>query len=120
MANDGIEHRVYGMAFGRVYPLYLAKVARKGRTQAELDAVIGWLTGHTPASLAEVVARGDDLRRFFAEAPRMHPDADKITGVVCGVRVEAVTDPLMREIRCLDKLVDELARGKALAKIFSR
>jgi hypothetical protein len=115
--GEQTPHRIFAMAFARVYPLYLAKVTKKGRTQAELDAVICWLTGHSVTSLAEVVARGDDFTRFFGEAPRMHPDADKITGVVCGVRVEAVTDPLMRDIRRLDKLVDELARGKALAAI---
>ena len=111
------EHRVYGMRFGSVYPLYVAKAEQKGRSKAEVDEIIGWLTGSDPEGLAAVVADGTTFRDFFAAAPGMNPDRARITGVVCGVRVEEVEDPLMREIRYLDKLVDELARGKAMAKI---
>lgn len=105
------------MAVAKVYPLYLAKVGKKGRSQAELDAVIFWLTGHDAAGLAAVLAEGIDFRRFFAEAPAMNPLRDRVTGVICGVRIEAIADPLMREIRILDKLVDELAKGRPLAKV---
>jgi len=109
-------HRVFRTAFGAVYPLYLAKVEKKGRTQAELDAVLTWLTGFDAAAIAAHVAAGTDFAGFFAAAT-LHPRADAVTGVVCGVRVEAVEDPLMRKIRILDKLVDELAKGRALEKV---
>ena len=110
------EHRIYSMAFASVYPLYLAKMERKGRTQAELDAVIRWLTGFDQAELERHLASGTTFADFFAAA-RLNPNAGLITGVVCGVRVQDIEDPLMRQIRYLDKLVDELAKGRALEKV---
>lgn len=110
-------HRVYGMAFAKVYPLYLQKVAKKGRSQAELDEVIAWLTGHAGEGLSRVLEEGWSMERFFAEAPAFNPLAERITGLVCGVRVEAVEEPLMKQIRQLDKLVDELAKGKKMGSI---
>ena len=112
-----MAHRIYGMSVAKVYPAWLAKVERKGRNRAELDAAICWLTGHDPDSLATVLAEGPTLERFFAEAPRMNPARDRVTGVICGVRIEAIDEPLMREIRILDKLVDELAKGRPMAKV---
>lgn len=112
-----MAHRIYSMSFASVYPLYLAKLERKGRTKAELDQVIGWLTGHDGASLAHVLAEGHDFRRFFAEAPALNPVREQVTGVICGVRIEKIEEPLMREIRILDKLVDELAKGRPMAKV---
>jgi hypothetical protein len=109
--------RVFAMPFASVYPLYVQKAAKKGRTQAEVDEVIGWLTGYRGAQLRRALDDRRDLEAFFARAPRMNPDARLITGVVCGVRVEDVADPLMQKIRWLDKLVDELAKGKKLASI---
>ena len=108
--------RIFTMPFVKVYPLYVAKVEKKGRTKAEVDQVIAWLTGFDEAALARHLADGTTFDDFFAEA-ELHPNASLITGVVCGVRVEAVEDPLMQKIRYLDKLVDELARGKALHKV---
>ena len=108
--------RIFGTAFAVVYPLYLKKVERKGRTKAELDRVITWLTGFDQETLDRHIADGTTFERFFAAAP-MNPDASLITGVVCGIRVEDVEDPLMKQIRYLDKLVDELAKGKALEKV---
>ncbi|MCC7139818.1 MAG: DUF2200 domain-containing protein [Planctomycetes bacterium] len=109
--------RVFRMPFATVYPLYVAKAGKKGRTPAEVDEVIRWLTGYTAAGLAKQVARKVDFETFFREAPAMNPKAALVTGVVCGVRVEEVADPLMRDIRRLDKLVDELAKGRPMAKI---
>ena len=111
------EHRIFAMPFAKVYPLYVQKAERKGRTRAEVDAAIRWLTGYTQAGLEGQVAREVDFTTFFAEAPAMNPRRELVTGVVCGVRVEEVPDPLMRQIRILDKLIDELARGKAMEKI---
>jgi len=108
--------RIFGTAFAAVYPLYLTKVERKGRTKAELDQVITWLTGFDEATLDRHIADGTTFAEFFAAAP-MNPNASLITGVVCGIRVEDVEDPLMKQIRYLDKLVDELAKGKALEKV---
>lgn len=110
------QHRVYSMTVASVYPLYVAKVERKGRTQDELDAVIRWLTGFDERELRRHLADGTTFADFFAEA-RLNPDAGLITGVICGVRVEAIEDPLMQKIRYLDKLVDELAKGRALEKV---
>ena len=110
-------HRVFAMPFARVYPLYIQKVERKGRTRTEVDQVIRWLTGYTAAGLKAQVDQEVDFATFFAKAPKFNPKAKLITGVVCGVRVEDIEDPLMRRIRYLDKLVDELARGKAMEKI---
>ena len=111
------DHRVYAMAFAKVYPMYVQKAERKGRTRAEVDQVICWLTGYDAQGLKDKLDRQTDFRTFFAEAPAFNPASELITGVVCGVRVENVEDPLMRRIRMLDKLVDELAKGKAMAKV---
>ena len=110
-------HRIFGASFASIYPLYVTKVERKGRTGAEVDEVIAWLTGYDPDGLATAIADDRDLETFFAKAPRMNPHAGLITGTVCGVRVEEIEDPLMQKIRYLDKLVDELARGKKMAAI---
>ncbi|WP_291377737.1 DUF2200 domain-containing protein [Demequina sp.] len=109
-------HRIFGMPFATVYPLYVTKVERKGRTQAELDQVIEWLTGFDKAALDRHLEAGTTFEEFFADAT-LHPNAALITGVICGVRVEQIEDPLMQKIRYLDKLVDELARGKAVEKV---
>jgi len=111
------KHRLYGMAFASVYPAYVAKAEKKGRTRAEVDEIILWLTGFTPEAFAAQLAEKKDFETFFAEAPAMNPARADIKGTVCGVRVEEVADPLMREIRYLDKLIDELAKGKAMEKI---
>ncbi len=108
--------RVAKMAFGSVYPLYIEKVQRKGRTVAELDEAIRWLTGFDDAELQRRIADGTTFADFFADA-RLNPSAELITGVVCGVRVEEIEDPFMRRVRYLDKLVDEIARGKAMEKV---
>ncbi len=112
-----MTHRVYKMSFASVYPHYVAKAEKKGRTKAELNEIIRWLTGYSQPQLEAVLASGKDLETFFAEAPALNPKRALITGVVCGIRVENIEDPLMREIRYLDKLVDELARGKKMASI---
>ncbi|MEO1782979.1 DUF2200 domain-containing protein [Enterococcus diestrammenae] len=111
------DPKVYHMTFASIYPLYVNKVERKDRTQAELDEVLRWLTGYTQEQLLAQIAVAVDLEQFFAEAPRLNPNRTLIKGVVCGVRVENIEEPLMQEIRYMDKLVDELAKGKALAKI---
>jgi hypothetical protein len=111
------NERVYKMAFASVYPLYVQKVERKGRTQADVDAVVCWLTGYELAGLQSQIAAGVNFEDFFAQAPLLNPNASKVTGVVCGVRVEQIEDSLMRQIRTLDKLVDELAKGKTLEKV---
>ena len=112
-----MSQNVFKMAFARIYPLWVNKVEKKGRSQAELDEVIAWLTGYAPEGLAEALADGRDLESFFAQAPALSPNRHLIKGVVCGVRVEEVEDPLMRELRYMDKLVDELARGKKMESI---
>jgi hypothetical protein len=109
--------RIFKMAFAKVYPLYVQKAGRKGRTKEEVDAVIRWLTGYDQAGLERQIEQGHDFETFFAQAPGMHPNTSLITGVVCGVRVEAVDDPLMQKIRYLDKLIDELAKGRTMEKI---
>lgn len=111
------EHKVFQMEFEKIYGLLLDKVERKGRTREELDRVIGWLTGYAPPELEQLRQGGATYGAFLQRAPRPNPARMQIKGVVCGVRVEAVADPLMREARCLDKLVDELARGKPMEKI---
>ena len=111
------KHKIFAMRFAKVYPLYVAKAERKGRTRAEVDEIICWLTGYTQDALDALAQSDTDIAGFFADAPAINPDRALIKGVVCGVRVEEVEHPLMREIRYLDKLVDELARGKAMAKI---
>ena len=111
------EHRIFSTSVASVYPHYVAKAERKGRTKTEVDEIIMWLTGYDQSGLDAQLADGTDFRAFFADAPAMNPARRAITGVVCGVRVEQVEDPLMQEIRYLDKLIDELAKGKAMAKI---
>ena len=110
-------HRIFATAFASVYPHYVQKAERKQRTKAEVDRIICWLTGYDAAGLARQLERRADVATFFAEAPAMHPNTAMITGVVCGVRVEAVQDPLMQQIRWLDKLIDELAKGRAMERI---
>ena len=114
------EHPVFSMSFAKVYPLLVQKAERRGRTKAEVDEVICWLTGYDADGLQSQIDKGVDLATFYAEAPCMHPNRDLIKGVVCGVRVENVEDPLMKKIRQLDKLVDELAKGKAMEKILRK
>ncbi|MGH8494345.1 MAG: DUF2200 domain-containing protein [Moraxellaceae bacterium] len=110
-------HKIFSTAFAKVYPLYLQKAERKGRTKAEVDELICWLTAYSPTGIEQQIAQNHDFETFFAQAPAINPHAALIKGVVCGVRVEDVTDPLMQKIRYLDKLIDELAKGKALDKI---
>ena len=111
------RHAIFAMPFAKVYPMYVQKAERKGRTKAEVDQIICWLTGYDPARLQQQIDLKVDFDTFFNEAPALHPNRAMIQGVVCGVRVETVEDPLMQNIRYLDKLVDELAKGKAMAKI---
>ena len=111
------KHRIYTTSFASVYPLYVSKAERKGRTKSEVDTVLTWLTGYSPKQLDDQIQRGVDFEAFFAQAPKLNPLRLLIKGVVCGVRVENVEEPLMREIRYLDKLVDELAKGKGMEKI---
>lgn len=109
--------RVFAMPFASIHPLYVNKAEKKGRTKQEVNKVICWLTGYSPQALTGQIKRETSLETFFNEAPQLHANADKITGVVCGVRVEEVEHPLMRKIRYMDKLVDELARGRPMEKI---
>ena len=111
------KHRIYTTSFASVYPHYVQKAEKKGRTRQEVDEVICWLTGYSPSALADQVERRTDFETFFDDAPSLHPNVSKITGVVCGVRIEEIEDPLMRKVRYLDKLVDELARGRPMEKI---
>ena len=113
-------HPVFSMSMAKVYPLLVQKVERKGRTKAEVDKVICWLTGYDADGLQSQIDKGVDLTTFYAEAPNMNPNRDLIKGVVCGIRVENVEDPLMKKIRQLDKLVDELVKGKAMEKILRK
>jgi hypothetical protein len=114
MKND---HRFPMMKFSKVYPLYVAKVERKNRSREEVDQVICWLTGYSKTDLEQQIKSESDFEAFFAEAPGIHPNSSLITGVVCGVRVEEIQDPLVQKVRFLDKLIDELAKGKALEKV---
>ena len=111
------KHRIFTTSFSSVYPHYVRKAEAKGRTRQEVDDVICWLTGYDASALAEQIERKTDFETFFAEAPAMHPNVGKITGTICGVRIEEIEDPLMRNIRYLDKLVDELAKGRPMQKI---
>ncbi|WDR01945.1 DUF2200 domain-containing protein [Devosia algicola] len=111
------KHRIYTTSFASIYLLYLAKAEKKGRTKSEVDEIIRWLTGYNPQQLASALSDGTDFETFFADAPQMNPARRLIKGVICGIRVEDIKEPTMQEIRYLDKLVDELARGKAMAKI---
>lgn len=109
--------RVFAYTFASIYPMYVQKVEKKGRAKAELDEVLCWLTGYDAKGLHKQIDSKCDLKTFFAEAPRMHPNAMLVSGMVCGVRIEEIEDPLMRDIRRMDKLVDELAKGRAMVKI---
>ena len=110
-------HRIFTMPFASVYPHYLKKAEKKGRTQEEVDQVIGWLLGYSPAALARQIERKVDFATFFGEAPALNPNASKITGTICGVRIAEIENPLMKNIRYMDKLVDELAKGRPMEKI---
>jgi len=111
------KHRIFTTEFSKVYPLYVQKAERKNRTKDEVDQIICWLTGYNQAGLKKQIEQQNDFETFFAQAPAIHPNGSLIKGVVCGVRVEEVDDPLMQKIRYLDKLIDELAKGKAMEKI---
>ncbi|HZV68601.1 MAG TPA: DUF2200 domain-containing protein [Saprospiraceae bacterium] len=112
--------RVYKMSFASVYPLYLQKAEKKGRTKSEVDAVIFWLTGYDQKTLQQQIDKKNDFETFFAQAPQLNPNVSKITGVICGYRVEEIENKLMQKVRYLDKLVDELAKGKAMEKILRK
>jgi len=114
------KHKIYSMSLAKVYPLYVAKAERKGRTKAEVDEIIRWLTGYSQEELEFQLEKQTDFETFFAEAPQLNPCRSLIKGVICGIRVEDIEEPTMREIRYLDKLVDELARGKAMEKILRK
>ena len=109
--------RVYEMSFASLYPMYIAKAEKKGRTKADVDQVIRWLTGYTQKGIESQIAKKTTLQAFFEKAPKLHPARKQITGVICGYRVEDIEEPLMQDIRYLDKLIDELAKGKAMEKI---
>ncbi len=111
------KHRIYTTPFANVYPAYVAKAERKGRTKAEVDTIIGWLTGYTPKQLEAHLKQETDFETFFAQAGNINPARTQITGMICGVRIEEIEETTMREIRYLDKLIDELAKGKAMEKI---
>lgn len=112
--------RVYKMSFASVYPLYIKKVEKKGRTKEEVDRIIFWLTGYNQQTLQSQIDQKSDFETFFAQAPQINPNVSKITGVICGYRVEEIQEPLMQKIRYLDKLIDELAKGKTLEKILRK
>ena len=112
--------RVYKMSFATVYPLYLNKVQRKGRTKEEVDEIICWLTGYSQKALQQQIDKKNDFETFFAQAPQLNPNVSKITGVICGYRVEEIEDKLMQKVRYMDKLIDELAKGKAMEKILRK
>lgn len=114
------NHRIYSVSVASVYPHYVAKAERKGRTKAEVDEIICWLTGYNQQTLDDQLAKNTDFQTFFAQAPRMNPSRSLIRGVICGVRVEEIQETTMREIRYLDKLIDELAKGKAMEKIMRK
>ena len=114
------KHRIFTTSFASVYPLYVRKAEAKGRTRQDVDDVICWLTGYTASALAGQIERQADFETFFREAPALHPNASRITGVICGVRIEEIADPLMRNIRYLDKLVDEVAKGRPMEKILRK
>jgi hypothetical protein len=120
MAKETTKHRIYAYSFASVYPHYIAKAEKKGRTKAEVDQIIAWLTGYSPKAFAAQLDKKTDLETFYTKAPKLNPSRALIKGVVCGIRVEEIEDPLMREIRYLDKLIDELAKGKAMDKILRK
>ncbi len=114
------NRQLHKMSFARIYPLYIAKAERKGRTKSEVDEVIRWLAGYTQKGLESQIEKESDLETFFANAPKLNPSRSLIKGVICGVRIEEIEDPLMREIRYMDKLIDELAKGRAMEKILRK
>lgn len=114
------KHRIYTMQFATVYPLYINKVERKGRTKAEVDEIICWLTGYTQKELQKQIDKKNNFEIFFDEAPKLNPNVSKITGVICGVRIEEIEDKLMKKVRYMDKLIDELAKGKTMEKILRK
>ncbi len=114
------KHRIYTMTFASVYPLYITKVERKGRTKAEVDEVVRWLTGYTQGELEAQIEKQTDFETFFAEAPQLNPSRSLIKGMICGVRIEEIQETTMREIRYLDKLVDDLAKGKTMEKVLRK
>jgi hypothetical protein len=114
------KHKIYAMPVAQVYPLYVAKIERKGRTKAEVDEIIRWLTGYSQAELEAILEKRTDFETFFAEAPHPNPSRTLIKGLICGTRVEDIEEPIMREIRYMDKLIDELAKGKAMDKILRK
>ncbi|MDP1749989.1 MAG: DUF2200 domain-containing protein [Reyranella sp.] len=114
------KHRIYTTSFASVYPLYVAKAEKKGRTKSEVDEIVRWLTGYGPKELAAQLKKQTDFETFFAKAPRLNPSRALIKGVVCGVRVEDIEEPILQEIRYLDKLIDELAKGKEMEKILRK
>jgi hypothetical protein len=118
--EDALSNRVYAYRFSGIYPLYLTKIEKKGRTKAELDETLCWLTGLDQTGLDVKIAGDSDLETFFTQAPALNPARSKVTGVVCGVRIEEIAEPTMREIRIMDKVVDELAKGKAMEKILRK
>lgn len=121
MSKNSVNiERVYRMAFSRVYPLYIKKAEKKGRTKEEVDEIIFWLTGYDKIALQQQLESGSDFEKFFAQAPKLHSNVSKITGLICGYRVEDIEDPLVRKVRYLDKLIDELAKGKAMEKILRK
>ncbi len=112
--------KIFKTSFASIYPLYIQKAEKKGRSKAEVDAVIFWLTGYDEQTMRQQIENNSDFETFFAQAPRLNPDVSKITGVICGYRVEEIEDPLMKKIRYLDKLVDELAKGKSMEKVLRK
>lgn len=114
------KHNIYKMSFASVYPLYITKVEKKGRSKIEVDTIICWLTGYSQEELNAQIENGTDFETFFQEAPQLNPSRSLIKGVICGVRIEDIEEPLMREIRYLDKLIDELAKGKTMDKILRK
>lgn len=115
-----MSHRIFAMSFAKIYPLYLQKVERKGKTKEEVDEIICWMTGYDEEGLQRVLENEMTLEEFFTKAPKLHPNRSLIKGVICGVRVENIEDPLMREVRYLDKLIDELYKGKSMEKILRK
>lgn len=118
--RDGKKHRVYSIIFANLYPMYIEKAKKKGRTKKEVDEVLFWLTGYTAKKFASQMKNEVDLETFFDQAPKLNPARKHITGVICGVRIEEIKDPLMREIRYMDKLIDELAKGRPMEKILRK
>jgi hypothetical protein len=114
------KHRIYSIGIASVYPHYIAKAEKKGRTKAEVDEILCWLTGHSQETLDDQLAKNTKLEDFFTQAPRLNPARSLITGVICGIRVENIEEPIMREIRYMDKLIDELAKGRAMEKILRK